>query len=149
MTSPNKKPSRQRIGYWLGGIAALGVGGPALLGWLADASGPPLAYPFDDRRFDRTVWAQASTEARDNPRGHMVDDLLNHYLKPGMTEAAVEALLGTPSSQQTPEYFALKTTGTVWSYPVGAWSGFRMDSDFLAVHFDGQGKLVRAWHYQS
>ncbi len=138
-----------KVGYLLGGVAVLVLCGPTVLGWLADAAGPPFAYPFDDRKFDQKLWAQASVETQDNPRGRMVVDLLEHYLKPGMPEAAVERLLGAPNSKQTPEYFALKATGTIWCYSVGAWSGFRMDGDVLAVHFDTRGNLVRAWHYQT
>jgi hypothetical protein len=138
-----------KIGSVLGSVAAVVLCGPIILGWLADAAGPPFAYPFDDRKFDQKLWARASAEAQDNPRGRMVVDLLDRYLKPGMPEAAVERLLGAPSSTQTPEYFALKTTGTIWCYSIGAWSGFRMDGDGLAVHFDTKGKLVRAWCYQS
>lgn len=148
-SSTQRKNRFLRIGYLLGGGVALVFGGPPLLGWLADAAGPPFAYPFDDRRFDQKIWTQANAETQDSPRGRMVVDLLENYLKPGMSEAAVERLLGVPSSKQAPEYFALKTTGTIWCYSVGAWSGFRMDGDGLAVHFDTKGKLVRAWHYQS
>ena len=137
-----------KIGYLLGSVAALVFCGPTILEWLGDVAGPPFAYPFDDRRFDQKIWVQAA-ETQDNPRGRMVVDLIGHHLKPGMPEAAVERLLGAPNSKQTPEYFALKATGTIWCYSIGAWSGFRMDGDGLAIQFDSGGYLVNAWHYQT
>lgn len=90
--------------------------------------------PFNDRPFDRQVWlAMRDSEEHDNPRGQMAQDIRKRHLKRGMTRKEVENLLGKPdlsSSSDNP-----------WQYILGEWSGFRMDTDTLDVHFDERGRV--------
>ena len=34
-------------------------------------------------------------------------------------------------------------------YPLGEWSGFRIDCDYLHVEFDSRNRLLRAYAWQS
>ena len=52
--------------------------------------------------FDHQVWLQ-NPEMTDvnNPRGYMVDDVVQHQLRPGMTQQQVLKLLGPPYREET------------------------------------------------
>jgi Tol biopolymer transport system component len=97
-----------------------------------------VSDPFAGRKFDRELWLAHPTCERDNPRGRMVKDLLERHLHQGIPRARVMELLGPPE----------RSVGGV-DYPLGEWSGFRVDCDFLRVEFDLSGRLTRAYHWQS
>jgi dipeptidyl aminopeptidase/acylaminoacyl peptidase len=97
-----------------------------------------VSDPFAGQEFDRRAWVAHPTCERDNPRGRMVKDLLENHLQEGTPRAQVLELLGRP------EHHARGL-----DYPVGEWSGFRIDCDFLHVDFDPSGRLKRAYHWQS
>lgn len=97
-----------------------------------------ISDPFAGRRFDRRVWLANPTCVLDNPRGRMANDLLERYLREGMSRARVVELLGPADGDRK---------GI--DYPVGVWSGFRLDCDFLHVEFDANGRLTRAYRWQS
>lgn len=94
--------------------------------------------PFGGRQFERRVWLAHPTCERDNPRGRMVKDLLERRLPEGTPRARVLELLG-PGERDVDGF----------DYPIGEWSGFRVDCDFLHVEFDANGRLTRAYHWQS
>ena len=82
------------------------------------------------RPFDATIWA--SSDARDNRRWEMVDDLQSQYLKPGVSRGTVRKLLGFEfSGEQSPRF----------SYPIGNDLGDTID---LVIDFDKAGRLLRS-----
>jgi dipeptidyl aminopeptidase/acylaminoacyl peptidase len=97
-----------------------------------------VSDPFAARKFDRELWLAHPTCEPDNPRGRMVKDLLEQHLRKGTPRARVVELLGPPE----------RSLGGA-DYPLGEWSGFRVDCDFLHVEFDSRGRLTRAYHWQS
>jgi len=96
-------------------------------------------YPFDDRKFDSTVWKSYHKNMdHDNPRGQMVDDLFNH-LRKGFSREEITRLLGEPD---------LEVSDNLFSYNLGMWSGFRMDYDSFDLEFDNSGKLLKYYRVQ-
>jgi hypothetical protein len=88
--------------------------------------------------FDQQDWLETSTglntgtiNPQHNPRESMVKDVMEHHLKPGMSAAAVKALLGPPDEYRVQEFM----------YMVG-WSF--LDPDYLVVTFSAKGQVVQA-----
>ena len=88
--------------------------------------------------FDRAQWAASATSrltdpeaAYDSPREDMVDDVLAHELRPGMSRAAVQAVLGS----------ADRTDDFAWYYDAG-WRS--IDPCTLVITFSKQGTVL---HY--
>lgn len=89
--------------------------------------------PFNDQRFNQSLWAAYSgSTAPNNPRGQMYEDLTKKNLKKGMSKQDVLTLLGEPD---------VSKEETVFTYNLGAWSGFRIDYDSLDIEFDQDGKV--------
>jgi hypothetical protein len=111
---------------------------------------PPLT---GQARFDRVVWLRSNPGDRDSPRMKMIDDLGRRILLPGSDKSAVLTELGKPERVELPEKFGPGALPPeidfVWNYPVGSWSGWRMDTDYLAVGFSSKGKVVEHWIWQS
>lgn len=106
--------------------------------------------PFDEMRFDRALWISKAPwkedglYGADQPlRGMMLDDLLTNHLRAGMTREEVRAMLGPANGSSK---FGVPRE---WSYGLGAWSGMRMDGDYLSVVFDARGRVERFWAWQS
>jgi hypothetical protein len=92
--------------------------------------------PFDDRKFVQEVWGKfGKSDDPDNPRGQMVEDLQERFLKRGMMKQQVVNLLGEPDFEKTERFF---------KYNLGAWSGFRIDDDSLDMEFDRDGRLINS-----
>jgi len=97
-------------------------------------------YPFDDRKFDSTVWKSFHMNMdHDNPRGQMIDDLFNNHLRKGLPKEEITKLLGEPDFEVSDNFI---------SYNLGMWSGFRMDYDSLDLEFDNSGKLLKCYRVQ-
>jgi hypothetical protein len=107
-----------------------------------------LDDPFDDEPFDRVTWLQNSDANDDNPRGHMVESLIDHLNDLQPVRSDVIELLG-PAEQKcgrlNPPVGAVETC---LSYNLGSWSGFRMDPDTLDVYFDPDGRFLEAFPVQ-
>jgi hypothetical protein len=105
--------------------------------------------PFDARPFDAAAWARAE-HAED--RAPMARDLIRRHLRPGLPAKEVEALLGPP--EPVPgvggpvDGFGNRLRGErTYSYYLGCWSGIGgLDSAFLYVHLDGEGRPRRRGH---
>jgi WD40-like Beta Propeller Repeat len=96
--------------------------------------------PFAGRRFSSAVWkAHPHCDEDTNPRGRMYADLAGRVLENGMTRARVLALLGPPD----------RTEGGALQYPLGFWSGFGIDCDYLAVELDRRGVVTDFFKWQS
>jgi hypothetical protein len=96
--------------------------------------------PFNDQRFNQSLWAaySGSTDPS-NPRGQMYEDLTKQNLKKGMSKQDILALLGEPDFSKE---------DTVFKYNLGAWSGFRIDYDSLDIEFDQDGKVKAFYRVQ-
>jgi|SRR6266511_3681094 hypothetical protein len=96
--------------------------------------------PFNDQRFNQSLWAaySGSTDPS-NPRGQMYEDLTTNNLKRGMSRQDVLTLLGEPDFSKEE---------TVFKYNLGAWSGFRIDYDSLDIEFDQDGKVKAFYRVQ-
>jgi len=116
--------------------------------WRAMSLLSPLGYPFDDARFSRKLWLSVDGNG-ECVRGTMVDDLIDEHLGKGMRKEDVTELLGKYSEADTTHWGLPADVKSVWTFPVGACSGFKVDCDYLAIAFDAQGRLIQAWHYQS
>lgn len=114
---------------------------------------PYRTPPTGRAGFDRAVWLRSNPSDRDSPRFKMIDDLGRSILVPGSDKSVVLTELGKPERVLQPQYFGPEALPTeidfVWNYPVGNWSGWRMDMDFLAVGFSSKGKVVKHWIWQS
>jgi hypothetical protein len=91
------------------------------------------ANPFNDRRFDRQTWL--SGQGRRNPRGQMLQDVLDRRLRRGMTRESVIRLLGKPDIDpgDGSAYYLLGR--------LRAW-----EEDILRLAFDRQGRLTEISH---
>lgn len=108
-------------------IALLVVGGVRVNSWLD---------PFDDQRFDPTAWAADEYE-----RGPMTREAIRH-IPPGTRKERVRELLGKPDPR-----WADASDAEDWTYYIGSWSGlgpYNLDSAFVYVHFDRDGRVVSA-----
>ncbi len=103
--------------------------------------------------FDRIVWLGADPTDRDSPRFSMIDDLGRTILLPGTDKSIVSRELGEPTQVLSPLIFGHSRLPSniayVWNYEIGAWSGWRIDIDYLAVGFSADGKTVKHWIWQS
>jgi hypothetical protein len=104
-------------------------------------------------RFNRTAWLRASASDRNSVRFQMVDDLGRRFLLKETEMSAVLNELGRPESVKPPQYFGSEALPSdievVWNYPIGCWSGWRVDMDYLAIGFSSQGRVVKYWVWQS
>jgi hypothetical protein len=109
--------------------------------------------PFNDQRFDRRAWLAVPQQIdtgliqdNESPRGRMVQDILDHYLRPGMHRDQVVELLGRPDGN--PKVFeqvpGTRTPAEALMYHLGYWSGFRLDLDALYIYLDEAGRVTGA-----
>lgn len=101
--------------------------------------------PFDDRPFDQAAWAAAEIE-RD--RGPMARDAIRH-IPSGTSRERVRELLGeTGCIPVGGDRWGVKPRQSeTWEYYIGSWSAigpYGLDSAFLHVHFDRDGRVVAA-----
>ncbi len=113
-----------------------------------------LLSPYNDLRFDPTLWLKSKNDSHkvECVRGRMVDDIQARVVTPGRLSSEIEATLGRPEAIHQSVEFQIESSShikVIWSYPIGAWSGFKMDTDYLAIGFDDEGRVVESWLYQS
>jgi hypothetical protein len=107
---------------------------------LVACGGLYLAYTYYFG-FDKARWAASAVvlhtdpeDILDSSRQSMVQDVLAHELRPGMSRAAVLAVLGPADYNEGDDQ--------LWSYDTG-WSG--IDPTGLVIEFSDQGAVVRAY----
>jgi hypothetical protein len=89
--------------------------------------------------FDQKAWkALHGSLVIENPRAKMVDDLKTNYLKAGMSQVDVEALLGKADRIRNKQFL----------YRVGI-SKFSTDYSFLTLIYDDKDKLKEILNGQS
>ncbi len=132
---------------WLAGVS--GVLFIGLIIFMLSPAGDVwyLAVRFGNLPFDQEQWKTGEV-TRDGycVRGAMVSKLLRRHELVGMTQEEIIQLLGPPDragwgdpirDDAPPEACEL-------DYALGAFSGFRVDMDYLTLHFDDNGR-VDAW----
>jgi hypothetical protein len=95
--------------------------------------------PFDNKRFSPELWRAADEDSR----ARMCRDVMRRFIRPGMTEEEIIALLGPPNDVQEGEKRDRFIGDYSFRYWIGSWSFQRMDDAFLYVHF-GSGRRVVA-----
>ncbi|WP_125932201.1 hypothetical protein [Thiosocius teredinicola] len=116
----NAKPRKSTI------LALVAILSFALLGGCGQSDVP------HGRPFDSAVWKSERNSNELQPRRqHMISDLQDNYLRVGMSEDEVLALLGEPDSR----------TDRRFRYSVGAFP-FSADYSWVFVRFDEAGKAV-------
>ena len=104
----------------------------------------PFDDPFDKRPFSESDWSSASHEER----ARMSRDLIRNHLPVGLSEDDVLVLLGPPSGTITHDSIGSASirpgcTKTL-EYYLGCWSNYGMDSAFVYVHLDHNGRVAQA-----
>lgn len=107
-------------------VSAAGVG------WWWMSGGVFTVDHFNAKEWSRPI---SNKEESTCYRGGMARDIEKRYLKPGMSKADVERLLGKPDS--TPNLRELR-------YTLGMCSGFMMDYDDLHIYFNDGGIFERS-----
>ena len=89
---------------------------------------------FSTSSFESVAWHAKQTNQTDMTcfRGGMANDIKKRILKPGVSRAVLERLLGAPD---------VKSTAAL-QYNLGMCSGFRIDFDSLNVYFNENGELT-------
>jgi len=106
-----------------------------------------LAVEFGNLPFDQEQWKTAQTDADGYcVRGEMVSRLLRRHKLVGMTQEEVIQLLGSPdrAGWGDPTRDDAPPEACELDYALGVFSGFRLDMDYLTLHFDDTGR-VDAW----
>src|SRR5687768_8046181 len=94
-----------------------------------------LDGPFDDIPFDRTTWIRMrDKDDRDNPRGQMVESLVENLEEHRPTRDEVIRLLGPSEFGCGVLSPPIGPKETCLSYNLGEWSGHRLDVDTLDIY---------------
>jgi len=97
--------------------------------------------PFDDRVFNQEVWLQHYDDwDAANPRGRMAYSVRDTLIEARMTREEVLEMLGPPEYGSAT--YSIK-------YLLGAWSGIRIDYDFLEIYFDESERVNKVLIYGS
>ena len=134
----------RRVGWIASTLFVLAAVGTATYAWV----GNPLD-PFDDRRFASAEWSRATAAHDLDSRARMARDLMRRFVRAGMPETDVVALLGTPdrvSDRRGPGGTPLVGIH-IYEYRLGSWMSQRMDDAFLYVHLDTRDRVVRTEIY--
>lgn len=94
---------------------------------------PSYLDPFDDDPFIHSVWIHSIP----SDRAGMARDVVTNFIRRGMTEEEVEAVLGTPDE-------AFSGTSTYWLGQLNAFAYSGWDDALLHVHFDAGRRVVNA-----
>ena len=140
----------------------------SFLSFINELGGP------DQVEFQQDVWIEHNDlDEIENPRGAMIDDLFNNYLTEGMHRNKVIELLEEPYDERVRKILKngeadslrnrfdesaiaslnqlKKEYGdpdTLMLYPIGWYSGFGIDPDFLAVRINNDSITVDFWTEQ-
>jgi hypothetical protein len=117
-----------------------------LVGYLV--LGPSVSNYVHKRDFDSAIWKSQSSVKHDPlwpPRLTMVDDLMSSRRLDGLTEAAVQELLGPPQEKG----FPLDVSPEDTHYYLGPERGLiRIDSEWLVIRLSSDRKVERYWIYR-
>ena len=75
----------------------------------------------------------------------MLTDLRENYLNSELNKSQIINLLGEPFELEKRTVESTNETLNLMLYPVGAYSGFGVDFDFLTLSLDKNDKLLKVW----
>jgi len=96
-------------------------------------------------KFDQKEWLKQNDDDTKSTRWNMLADLRENYLNSELNKTQVINLLGKPFELKKRVVESKNDTLNLMLYPVGAYSGFGIDFDFLAVSLDKNDKLIKVW----
>ena len=97
-------------------------------------------------KFDQKEWLKHNNDDNHrSPRWNMLTDLRENYLNSELNKNQVINLLGKPFELEKRFVESKNDTLNLMLYPVGAYSGFGMDFDFLAISLDENDKKIKVW----
>ncbi|MBB3125319.1 hypothetical protein FHS04_002863 [Mesoflavibacter sabulilitoris] len=97
-------------------------------------------------KFDQKEWLKHSDDGNHkNPRWNMLSDLRENYLNKELNKTQVINLLGKPFELEKRYVESENNTLNLMLYPVGAYSGFGIDFDFLVISLDKNDKKIKVW----
>lgn len=97
-------------------------------------------------KFDQKEWLKNDNNRNSkSPRWNMLSDLRENYLKDELNKSQLINLLGKPFKLEKRIVKSRKDTLNLMLYPVGAYSGFGVDFDFLTLSLDKNDKLIKVW----
>jgi hypothetical protein len=97
-------------------------------------------------KFDENEWLiHNEDDNHKNPRWNMLTDLRENYLNKELNKTQVINLLGKPYELEKRFVESKNDTLNLMLYPVGAYSGFGIDFDFLVISLDENDKRIEVW----
>ncbi len=113
--------------------------------WFIGRATDIIGTPFGQQRFDAATWRAAKTRRQRQVRATMVGDLIDHYLKPGMPESAITALLGHQDKTWPRFEYSPPEPHDVYEYNMGtAPMDLAGQSYVFRLYFDAQDRYERA-----
>jgi len=96
--------------------------------------------------FDQKEWLNHNDDGNHkSPRWNMLTDLRENYLNKELNKTQVINLLGKPFELEKRFVESKNDTLNLMLYPVGAYSGFGIDFDFLVISLDKNDKKIKVW----
>ena len=136
-----KKGLQVKIGFYCLGTALPIV---LLTGYILLRS--PIENYMNQEDFDAVVWRNSDEVSEDFMWPHklrMVDSLIESKILDDLNREQVIKLLGTPTSDFSPEY---RHQPNEIYFNLGPERGFfRIDSKWLSITFDEKGKVEKYW----
>jgi len=97
-------------------------------------------------KFDQKEWLKHNDDGNHkSPRWNMLSDLRENYLNKELNKTQIINLLGKPFELEKRYVESKNDTLNLMLYPVGAYSGFGIDFDFLAISLDENDKKIKVW----
>lgn len=135
-----KKGPQIKVGFYFLGTVLPGI---LLAGFIL--LGPPFENYMNQEEFNDTLWRTHVKDPEDfmwPNKLKMVDSLLESKILDGLNRKEVIKLLGPPTSDTSPEH---KKQDEIYYY-LGPERGFiRIDSEWLSISFDENGKVKKYW----
>ncbi|WP_157485959.1 hypothetical protein [Flavobacterium soli] len=97
-------------------------------------------------KFEQKEWLKHNNDINHkSPRWNMISDLLENYLNSELNKSQIIDLLGKPFEFEQRVVDSTSEKLNLMLYPVGAYSGFGIDFDFLVIALDENNKKIKIW----
>tara|TARA_B100001063_G_C16712762_1_gene528963 strand:+ start:814 stop:1314 length:501 start_codon:yes stop_codon:yes gene_type:complete len=96
-------------------------------------------------KFNQKEWLEQDDDETKSTRWNMLTDLRENYLNSELNKSQIINLLGEPFELEKRTVESTNETLNLMLYPVGAYSGFGVDFDFLTLSLDKNDKLLKVW----
>jgi len=96
-------------------------------------------------KFDQKEWSKQRDDDTKSKRWNMLTDLRENYLNSELNKSQIINLLGKPFELEKRTVESTNETLNLMLYPVGAYSGFGIDFDFLVISLDENDKKIKVW----